>query len=549
MLVLLYIAALRWYFFSAKRRQKRASYRPAGRRGNALADNRVDEPRPDAGYERGPDKITENTPFLKRARTEETSGGNGVGASHGHGSGLSENDAQVVESYRNAALRGSPEGQVNLGYAYCLGLGVKKDYRQAVRWLEQAAASGDTQGKADLAWLLATCPDGRIRNGQRAIEVLGPVADGGGGDPVLLDILASAYAEVGSFPDAIRLVTEAMGKVDRTSEVALYGRMAQRLHLYRQGTALCERPEETDPEERPDDDEGENSREAFTAPSKGRRTSPADPVKAGTRDDPAQSSRKDKTTGKPMQAVGPKEKLISKKPVQRVRPREKLISKAAAAPSSRPAKRIEAQSLPGAAEAKAMLAALEKPAVPPEKPAVPPSRPVEPKAVSPSEKRIRSTDAVGLPEEQPRKQPAPEQPAMKTAPSMDRQGALDMSNLIVGALMSGKYEEIYAAMSRTYRDVVHEDAIGTMIEQMAAVSGGRMVAAELAGDEAGFYREAGGEETAKHTFRYSVRTTDNKEARAFFVEIVREGDRPACADFFYATPSAGIAQASGNTAA
>jgi hypothetical protein len=72
-----------------------------------------------------------------------------------------------------------------------------------------------------------------------------------------------------------------------------------------------------------------------------------------------------------------------------------------------------------------------------------------------------------------------------------------------------------------------------MIEQMASVSGGRMVAAELAGDEAGFYREAGGEETAKRVFRYSVRGADKKGTRAFFVEMVLEGDRPVCADFFY----------------
>ena len=109
-----------------------------------------------------------------------------------------------------------------------------------------------------------------------------------------------------------------------------------------------------------------------------------------------------------------------------------------------------------------------------------------------------------------------------------------MSNLIVGALVSGKYEAMYAAMSGTYRDAVSEDAIGTMVEQMYAVSGGRMVAAELAGDETGFYREAGGEETAKHTFRYSVLTENQKETYPFFVEVVREGGRPVCADFFYA---------------
>ena len=167
----------------------------------------------------------------------------------------------------------------------------------------------------------------------------------------------------------------------------------------------------------------------------------------------------------------------------------------------------------------------------------------------PPEKRIRSTEAAGLPEKPPRKQPTPGKPAIKTAPPQYRQEALDVSNLIVGALVSGKYEEIYAAMSRTYRDAVPEDAIGIMIEQMCAMSGGRMVAAELGGDEAGFYREAGGEENAKHTFRYSVRTEEKRETCAFFVEIIREGNRPACADFFYATPSAGGARKSENTPA
>jgi hypothetical protein len=224
--------------------------------------------------------------------------------------------------------------------------------------------------------------------------------------------------------------------------------------------------------------------------------------------------------------------------MQQVGPKEKLISKAAAAPSSRPKKKVKAQSVPAPAAADAL------PVVLPEEPASLPE-----KAVLPSEKRIRSTDAAGLPQKPPRKQPSPGKPAVKTAPPLDRQEALDVSNLIVGALVSGKYEEIYATMSRAYRDAVPADAIGTMIEQMCAMSGGRMVAAELASDEAGFYQEAGGEEKANHTFRYSVRTEDKKETCAFFVEIVQEGNRPACADFFYTTLSAGGAQKSENTPA
>jgi len=395
MLMFLYIAMMKWYFFPAKRRQKRVFYRPTDQGGDALADEWIDEHWPDAGYEHGRDEIEERTRFLKRARTGEAGAGNGVGMRYGQGSGLSGNDTRAVESYRSAALGGSPEELVK---------------------------------------------------------------------------------------------------------------------------------------EPPDDDEGARSRQALRASSKGRRTAPTNPTKADRRDDAVQSSRRDKKTKGPMQQVGPK---------------EKLISKAAAAPSSRPAKKVKAQSVPVPAEADALPASLpSRPVVLPEEPASLPSRPV-----LPPEKRIRPMDAAGLPEKPPRKQPTPEKPAIKTAPPQYRQEALDVSNLIVGALVSGKYEEIHAAMSRTYRDAVPEDAIGIMIEQMCAMSGGRMVAAELGGDETGFYRGAGGEENAKHTFRYSVRTEEKKETCAFFVEIIREGNRPACADFFYATPSAGGARKSENTPA
>ena len=402
MLVFLYITVMRRYFFPAKQGQKRASYRPAGHEGKVLADERIDWHWPDAGDEHGRDETEERTWFLKRARTGEAGGGNGVGMRYWHGSGLSGKDTGAVESYRSAALRGSPEERV---------------------------------------------------------------------------------------------------------------------------------------EEPPDDDEGERSRQASRTSPKGRRITSTSPTKADRRDDAVQSSRRDKKAKGPMQRVGPK---------------EKRISKAAAAPSSRPAKKVKAQSTPVPAEADALPASLpsrpvvlgKKPASLPEKAASLPSRPVVPPG-----KRIRPMDAAGLSEKPPRKQPTPRKPAIKTAPPQYRQEALDVSNLIVGALVSGKYEEVYAAMSRTYRDAVPEDAIGIMIEQMCVMSGGRMVAAELGGDEAGFYRGAGGEENAKHTFRYSVRTEEKKETCAFFVEIVREGNRLACADFFYATPSAGGARKSENTPA
>ena len=237
---------------------------------------------------------------------------------------------------------------------YCLGLGVKKSYGQAVRWFEQAVASGDVRGKAGLAWLLATCPDGRIRDGQRAIEVLWPVVDGGERDPALLDVLAAACAEAGLFPDAVRLVAEAIEQVGRTSERALYEQMARRLRFYRGGKAWREPPEEMDAEELPDDEEEERGPRALKASSNGRRIAPAKPAKADRRDKPVQSARRGKKTERPMQRKGPK---------------EEPASKAAAAPSSGPTKKVKARGVHTPAEAKTMpTAAPKKPAAVSKKP-------------------------------------------------------------------------------------------------------------------------------------------------------------------------------------
>jgi hypothetical protein len=388
LLVLLCIAVMKWGFFPSKRRSKKASRRPG------------------AGDGRG--RVEERAWFLNRARAGGAGAGNGAGMGHGLSGGLCEEDARAVESYRRAALRGLPEGRVNLGYVYSLGLGVKKDYGQALRWFEQAAAGGDTQGKAGLAWLLATCPDGAFRDGQRAIDVLGPVVHAGQRDPALLDALAAACAEAGLFPDAVSLVTEAIGKEERASGGALYEQMRRRLRFYRMGKAWREPPEEADSEERPDGGGGGRSRQEGPAAGK---------------------------------------------------------------------------------------------------------------------------------------------PAVGAAPPLDREKALEVSSLIVGALVSGKYEDVYDNMSRTYRDAVPEGAIGTMIEHMWAAGGGRMVEAELAADEAGIYREADGEEKAKHTFSYAVRAEYNKETRRFLVEVILEGDRLACADFFYRTPAAARDRKQENTPA
>lgn len=82
------------------------------------------------------------------------------------------------------------------------------------------------------AWIEATCPDRRYRNGQKAIEdAKFAVRFGRLYRPGYLDTLAAAYAEVGDFDSAIK--TEEQAIAAQTKKVKLQG-AEKRLAAYRQ---------------------------------------------------------------------------------------------------------------------------------------------------------------------------------------------------------------------------------------------------------------------------------------------------------------------------
>ena len=84
-----------------------------------------------------------------------------------------------------------------------------------------------------LAWILATSPDDKVRDGKRAIQYATEACERTGWKvPVCLNTLAAAYAEAGQFEEAIRYQTRALG--DPSFE-AKYGPVArQLLELYGQ---------------------------------------------------------------------------------------------------------------------------------------------------------------------------------------------------------------------------------------------------------------------------------------------------------------------------
>ncbi len=109
-----------------------------------------------------------------------------------------------------------------------------EQYRAALRrpsdldpdWPRAAAAS---------AWTLATDPDAQRRDGALAVELAEQACQAAANrDPRLLDVLASAYAEVGQF-DRARAAAERAQAQAAEQAPALASEIQQRLDLYRRG--------------------------------------------------------------------------------------------------------------------------------------------------------------------------------------------------------------------------------------------------------------------------------------------------------------------------
>ena len=109
---------------------------------------------------------------------------------------------------------------------------IRKEYEQALADLGESIRF-DPNGESlnDKAWLLATSPDGKLRDGAQAVELatractLGNWTNAG-----WLDTLAAAYAEAGNFDKAI----ETQEKALKLATATLRGEFEARLALYRE---------------------------------------------------------------------------------------------------------------------------------------------------------------------------------------------------------------------------------------------------------------------------------------------------------------------------
>ena len=109
-----------------------------------------------------------------------------------------------------------------------------EEYRETLRFAPDAP---DVERR--LAWILATDPDPRVRNGDEAVRFAETALSASGyRNAQTLDVLAAAYAEAGRFSDAVIAEEQALALAKASSGGETDERGEQRLALYREGRAF-----------------------------------------------------------------------------------------------------------------------------------------------------------------------------------------------------------------------------------------------------------------------------------------------------------------------
>jgi lipopolysaccharide biosynthesis regulator YciM len=88
-----------------------------------------------------------------------------------------------------------------------------------------------------MAWVLATCPDASVRNGVKAVALVEQVEQvSQDGNPLVLETLATAYAETGRFSEAIAAAERAQQLAAQQGNASLADVLGKQIKLYQAGT-------------------------------------------------------------------------------------------------------------------------------------------------------------------------------------------------------------------------------------------------------------------------------------------------------------------------
>jgi tetratricopeptide (TPR) repeat protein len=92
---------------------------------------------------------------------------------------------------------------------------------------------GDAEAQKNMAWVLATCPNPRFRDGAKAVELAERASKAGSTNPVVGATLAAAYAEAGRFPEAVSTAEMALQLATNSGNLQMADVIRTHLEFYR----------------------------------------------------------------------------------------------------------------------------------------------------------------------------------------------------------------------------------------------------------------------------------------------------------------------------
>jgi tetratricopeptide (TPR) repeat protein len=150
---------------------------------------------------------------------------------------LQKGDLDTAIQQFRAALLIQPE-HADCHTVLAVALDEKGQTAEAIQHYEKALEISPRSVAAltNLAWLLATCSNGSLRDGSKAVEVARQANQlSGGTNALVLHTLAAAYAEAGQFEKAIETALAAMQLSRLSGDRSLSSALEEQLRFYRLG--------------------------------------------------------------------------------------------------------------------------------------------------------------------------------------------------------------------------------------------------------------------------------------------------------------------------
>lgn len=114
---------------------------------------------------------------------------------YAQGTGLAKNESEAASWMRKAADQGFATAEFGLGSMYAHGAGVLENAEEAAKWYRKAAAQGELAATNNLAFLLATSSDPKVRNPREAVAIAQGTLAVNADNATLWDTLATALFE------------------------------------------------------------------------------------------------------------------------------------------------------------------------------------------------------------------------------------------------------------------------------------------------------------------------------------------------------------------